>query len=341
MRVTHPKITTGLPVSGLAAAPNAKSATGWRPFSMRDAVSRRNVLRRGAAGWPAKRPGWAVIGLALGGALAFAPPAAHAGDRLLGTWGVSQVEGAAGGGLSPWALIAGNGSRDQIGATAFTTTWRSQGGYTLRVFGAAVGWHDTVEFSAAKWRFGLSDTVPGESIRMDSFGLKWRVWGDALYDQDRWWPQVAVGLQHKKNHDMTVPTALGARRGADSEFYLSASKVWLAGLGGRNALLNLTFRSTRANQFGLLGFGGDREGARGLRAEASAALLLRDDLAVGAEWRDKPDNLSVFREEAAADVFVAWFVNRHLSATLAWLDLGQIANKRGQRGAYLSFQAAF
>ena len=274
-------------------------------------------------------------------AACFAATPVFAGDRLLGTWGVSQVEGAGGGGLSPWALITGSGSRDQIGATAFATTWRSQGDYSLRAFGAAVGLFDSVELSTAQWRFGLSDTAPGESIRMDVYAAKWRFWGDAVHDQHRWWPQLAAGLQHKRNRDMTVPTALGARRGSDTELYLAATKVWLAGLAGRNTLLNLTLRASRANQFGLLGFGGDRGDSRELNAEVSAAVLLRDDVAVGLEWRDKPDTLSVFREQAASDLFVAWFPSRHLSATLAWLNLGNIANKPGQRGTYLSLQAGF
>lgn len=278
---------------------------------------------------------------ALAAACAALPAApALAGERLLATWGVTQAEGAAGGGLTPWALIAGGGSRDEIGATAYATTWRSQGGYRLTAFGAAVGLYDTVELSVARWRFGLSDTVPGESIAMDVFGAKWRVFGDAVYDQDRWAPQLAVGLQAKDNHDMTVPTALGARRGRDIDFYASASKVWLGALAGRNALANLTLRATRANQFGLLGFGGDRGDSRRIEPEGSVALLVRDDLAFGAEWRSKPDLLSVFAEERAVDAFVAWFPSRHVSATLAWLDLGNIANKPSQRGWYLSLQAA-
>lgn len=266
---------------------------------------------------------------------------AHAGDRLLGTWGVSQVEGAAGGGLTPWALVAGSGSRNQVGATAHAMAWHSQGGFSLRSAGAAVGFYDAVELSAAQWRFGLSDTVPGESITMDVIGAKWRVWGDAVHDQDAWWPQVAVGAQHKRNHDMAVPTALGARHANDTDLYVSATKLWLGGLAGRNVLANATLRASRANQFGLLGFGGDQGDSRQLKAEVSTAVLLRDDLAVGLEWRDKPDNLGVFREQPASDLFVAWFPSRHLSATLAWVDLGNITNKPSQRGWYLSVQAAY
>lgn len=269
-------------------------------------------------------------------------PAAHAaGDRLLGTWGVTPVEGGGGGGLSPWAIITGSGSRNQIGGTASITQIRTRGGFTLRTAGVAVGIHDTVELSATRWRFGLSDTVPGQSIDMDVIGLKWRVFGDAVYDQDSWWPQVSIGLQHKRNRDFTVPQALGARRSSDTDFYLSATKVWLAGLAGRNVLGNVTLRLTRANQFGLLGFGGDKRDAYRLQPEASLAVLVRDDVALGAEWRAKPDNLSAFREQDATDLFVAWFPSRHLSSTLAYVDLGNIANKPRQRGWYLSLQAAY
>jgi hypothetical protein len=46
---------------------------------------------------------------------------------------------------------------------------------------------------------------------MDTFGAKLKVFGDAVYDQDEWWPQVAVGLQHKKNTEMAIPFAVGAK----------------------------------------------------------------------------------------------------------------------------------
>lgn len=269
------------------------------------------------------------------------PLSTHAGDRLLGTWGVSQVEGAAGGGLTPWAVIAGPGSRNQIGATAYATAWHSQGGFTLKATGVAVGFYDTVELSAARWRFGLSDTVPGQSIDMDVFGAKWRVCGDLVQDQDTPWPQIALGVQLKNNHDTVVPTALGARRGNDTDFYASATKLWLAGARGWNLLGNLTLRATRANQFGLLGFGGDRGDSRRLHAEASLAVLPRDDLALGTEWRSKPDNLGVFKEERALDVFAAWFINPHVSLTVGVVDLGNVANKASQTGGYLSVQGAF
>jgi hypothetical protein len=266
---------------------------------------------------------------------------ARAGDRLTATAGVGTVEGSGGGGLVPWALIGGYGSRDQVGATAHLTRVRTDGGYTLTTTAAAIGVHDTWEASLAQMRFGLGDTVPGQSVKLNVLGLKWRVLGDAVYDQDRWWPQLSVGAQFKHNEDMAVPTALGARHASGTDLYASATKIWLGGLAGHNALANLTLRSTRANQFGLLGFGGDVRDQAQWVPEFSGAVLLRDDLAVGVEWRRKPDNLSVFREDSAHDVFVAWWPVRNLSLTAAVVHLGNIANKASQRGWYVSAQAIY
>ncbi|MCV2353059.1 DUF3034 family protein [Paucibacter sp. B2R-40] len=266
---------------------------------------------------------------------------AGAGERLLGSSGVSQIEGAAGGGLTPWALIAGGGSRDQIGASAFATRVHTRGGYTLDAAGLALGLYDSVELSLARWHFGLSDTVPGQNLGLDVFGLKWRVMGDAVYDADSWHPQVAIGLQHKRNHDMAIPTLLGAKHGADTEPYVAATKLWLGAAGGYNLLTHLTLRGTRANQMGLLGFGGDRGDALRPQLELSLAVLPRDNVAIGIEWRSKPSLLSAAPETRAMDLFLAWWLSPNVNLTAAYLDLGQIANKTAQRSSYLSLQAQF
>jgi len=266
---------------------------------------------------------------------------AEAGNKLLAASGVSQIEGAAGGGLSPWALIAGGGSRNEIGASAFATRVQTRGGYVLEAGGVALGLYDSLEFSVARWRFGLSDTVPGQSLAMDVFGLKWRVLGDAVFDADSPWPQIALGLQHKRNGRILVPDLLGAKRTSDTEPYISFSKLWLGAAGGFNLLGNLTLRGTRANQMGLLGFGGDRGDALRAQAEASLLVLPLDKLGLGLEWRDKPSLLSAAPETPAWDLFLTWWPCAHINLTLAYLDLGQIADKKAQRSSYLSLQAQF
>ena len=269
------------------------------------------------------------------------PVANAAGNRLLATGGVMQIEGSAGGGIVPWALIAGLGTDAQTGASAYCTDVRPQS-FELRSCGAALGIHDRVELSYANQRFDLDEIIAGESITQNVFGAKVRVFGDAVFDQDRWYPQISVGLQYKKNTDFDfVPALLGARDDADVDIYVAATKVYLAGPFSRTWLLNATLRATRANQLGILGFGGDRKDSRSLNAELSAAVFVSDAFIAGAEYRQKPDNLSSFAEDDYWDLFAAWFPGKRFSITAAYADLGQIAMKTGQHGWYLSMQGSF
>jgi hypothetical protein len=123
--------------------------------------------------------------------------------------------------------------------------------------------------------------------------------------------------------------------------YVSATKLFLA----QGVLVNGTLRATRANQNGLLGFGSVEHPNYQFRPELSVAWLLRRDLAVGAEYRAKPDNLafagSAFREDAWRDVFVAWAPTKHASLTLAYVELGNVVGQKNQRGAYASLQLAY
>lgn len=265
-----------------------------------------------------------------------------AGERLLATGGVMQIEGSAGGGLTPWALIAGYGTREEIGASAFYTHAKTNGGFTMNLAGVAVGFNNRVEISYGHQRFGLSDTVPNEHINMHTLGAKVRLFGDAVYDQDTWVPQVSAGLQVKHNEDFDkVPKALGAESATGVDFYLSATKLYLAAIGGRNVLLNATLQATKANQFGLLGFGGDNRDNYQFQPAVSAAVMLTDNVILGAEYRARPNNLSVFEEDDAKDVFVAWFPTKYLSLTAAYVDLGNIADKDNQHAWYLSGQVSF
>ena len=265
-----------------------------------------------------------------------------AGERLLATGGVMQIEGSAGGGLTPWALIAGYATREQVGASSFYTHARTQGGFEMNLAGVAVGFNNRVEISYSHQRFGLSDTVPGEYVRMHTLGTKVRLFGDAVYDQDSWLPQVAAGIQVKHNVDFDqVPKALGAESATGVDIYLSATKLYLAAIGGRNVLLNATLQATKANQFGLLGFGGDKHDNYQLQPAVSAALMLTDGLLIGTEYRARPNNLNSFKEDDAKDLFIAWFPTKYLALTAAYVDLGNIADKDDQSAWYLSGQLSF
>lgn len=271
------------------------------------------------------------------------PASAIANDgRLLATGGATQFEGSAGGGLVPWAVLSGYGTDAQNGGTAFLTRVDT-GDYSLDATGVAYTFRNRVELSYARQRFGLGElqrrlALPTDRFDADVIGAKVRLGGDLVYTA---MPQVSVGLQHKRQLDFAIPSAVGARDDSGTDVYLAASKLFLAGAFDRHLLVNATLRSTRANQAGLLGFGGDRKAGRSLVLESSVAVLLDPRWAVGVEYRQKPDNLGFAREDDWKDAFVAWFPNKHVAVVAAYADLGSIATLDKQRGAYLSLQASF
>ena len=271
------------------------------------------------------------------------------GGRLLLTGGVSTIEGAGGGGLVPWALIGGYGTRDEVGINAYVTGVDTKD-FTLASYGAAMNVGNRLELSVARQNFNLREVgnvlALGNryTISQTILGAKVRLFGDAVLEQDSVTPQVAVGMQYKINDDEgVVGGALGLDR-KSVDFYASATKIILS----KSLLLNATVRLTKANQFGILGFGGLGGQDQGYKAqfEGSAAYLLTRKLAVGGEYRTKSNRLegalggSSFREEDAWDVFAAYALNRNVSLTVAYARLGQIALRR-QDGAYASLQIGF
>ncbi|MFZ6731128.1 DUF3034 family protein [Undibacterium sp. Ji42W] len=267
--------------------------------------------------------------------------------KLTATGGVSQLEGAGGGGLTPWALITGYGTRDSYGANAHYTQVNTQD-YSLKTYGVAVGIADRVELSLASQEFtGSLAPLNALNIKQDILGLKVKLAGDAVYDQDSWMPQIAVGAMYKRNKGIgglgalgvTNVKQLGAKDDSGIDYYFSATKILLE----QSLLLNGTVRMTKANQMGILGFGGDKKDSYKPMLETSVAYLINRKLAVGAEYRMKPRNLGVDNEKDYYDVFVAWFPSKNVSVTAAYATLGDITifNPKNQRGWYLSLQTAF
>ncbi|MBS7457604.1 DUF3034 family protein [Coralloluteibacterium stylophorae] len=281
----------------------------------------------------------AVCALLLLACIALPAQAAGEQGRLLATGGAMQIEGAAGGGIVPWAVLAGYGTGDQNGGSAFHTRIDT-GDYALRVTGAAWTLRNRVELSLARQRFALPTLqgllgLPNGVFEQDVLGAKLRLAGDLVYGD---LPQFALGIQHKRQRDFDIPRAVGAVDDSGTDIYLSASRLFLGAAAGRNLLLNATVRATRANQTGLLGFGGDRCDAYAAVFEGSAAVLLNPRWAVGVEYRQKPDNLGFAAENDWRDAFVAWFPNKRVAVIAAWAGLGEIATLGGQDGWYLSIQ---
>lgn len=264
------------------------------------------------------------------------------GGKLLLTGGVTSISGAAGGGLTPWAVITGYDTDTQVGANAFYTRVNVQD-YHLDDYGAAIGLFNRVELSFAKQKFNTEDVGAalglghGFTFQQNVIGVKVRLFGDAILDQNTWMPEVSIGIQHKHNEQSAVLHAIGAKDADGNDYYISATKLFLA----QSLLVDATLRFTKANQLGILGFGGDKHDGYQAELEGSVAYLLSRHFVIGAEYRQKPDNLNIAQEDDWYDAFVAWAPNKHISLTLAYANLGNIVIKDHQHGVYASVQVGF
>lgn len=265
----------------------------------------------------------------------------NAGSRQLGTGAVIQVEGSSGSGIVPWATIAGYGESDETDFTA-AYTFLDTDDYEFEAQGVAIGWHNRLEFSLARQSLDLVTLgpaigLPGATLRQDVYGAKVRLAGNLVYTK---MPQIAFGVQYKKNKNFTIPGLVGATDDSSVDYYISASKLFLAKPFGFNGFATVTLRSTEANEIGLLGFGGDLDG-RHINFETSLGLFLNSSWAIGFDFREKNSNLSFASESHWRDVFLAWVPNRHVSVVVAYADIGDVATLSDQKGVYLSINGSF
>ena len=148
-----------------------------------------------------------------------------------------------------------------------------------------MGFYDRFELPMAQQIFDINnlrgkvsaglgaDAIGRNTLDQTIVGAKFRVFGEAVLDAHTWAPRAAVGMQYKKNHDgeFVKGAFTSAKQDHGFDLYAFATKLLLA----QNLLLNGTLRFTKANQFGLLGFGGSKDNSIKPELELSAAYLLR------------------------------------------------------------------
>ena len=269
------------------------------------------------------------------------------------TAGFNDVEGSGGAGLVPLAFITGYGSSDSWGANAHVTQVQLND-FELNTYGVAVGALDRFELSFTHQKFdAVSGALDGLGVEQNVIGVKVKIIGDAVYLQNSWLPQLSAGAQYKDNRGikdaasiglagLASPTQLGASDDSGVDYYVSATKVFL----GQSLVVNATLRYTEANQFGLLGFGGNLKDDPSLEPEIAVGYLFARKLVGGVEYRAKPRNLAADVEDDAWDAFIAWTPTKNISLVAAYVNLGSIlapvtSDTSDQKGTYLSLQVGF
>lgn len=305
--------------------------------------------------------------------LASSPVLADSGSRLIASGGITGFEGTAGGGITPWAFIGGYASKEEVSYST-NIQYLSLSDYSLTTAGASVSLFDRIELSVQLQRLdiasGLTSNVfalltegaitnaNSTTIEQDIIGAKVKVLGDGVFTQNSWIPQISIGAQYKKNRDydsslslpdgttplpgVGVPMLLGATDDSGTDVYLSATKLWLGTPSGYNLLTNLTARYTKANVFGLLGFGSENNDSAKLEWEGSVAVLISPTTAIGTEFRTQTNRLGGLAEEdTVVDAFIAYFPNKSISITAAYVDLGNLPLQESSSGFYLTVNSTF
>jgi hypothetical protein len=146
-------------------------------------------------------------------------------------------------------------------------------------------------------------------------------------------PAITAGVHYKYNNNIDeinrdlgdALETVGYNDNDGLDFTLTASKT-ITSLP-RPVMFSVGARASRASQFGLMGFGDDYM----VSFEGNVDVLVTDKLAIGAEFRDKPDVMGrikdlVAEDDAWWDVHAAYFLSPKSSIYAVAGDAGGVAN---------------
>lgn len=167
---------------------------------------------------------------------------------------------------------------------------------------------------------------------MHHFNARLNLLQEGEWDQ-AWLPAVTVGVHYKYNEDIHdidrrlggALKGIGVNDNDGLDFTLTATKP--VGVLGRSVLVSAGTRVSRAAQLGLLGFTNNYH----LTFEGSALMLLTDKIAVGAEYRQKADDLEripgvIENEDSWWDVHAAYIINDHMNIYATIGNAGAVLN---------------
>ncbi len=284
------------------------------------------------------------------------------------------IEGEGGGAIVPWAYVSNPSTDGGIGKPAVSLwTWVSDS-YTINFWPVAVTVGDRLEFGFAYQNLDIStlksdlrnDSTPvlGAVNRLDTkLDNLQMITAHAKYQfvkESASLPAMAISVSYKKALDVdelddnltdNVRNALGAglpkvlkTMGVDDddgfEVNLMATKLWKTKIP---LLTAVNLRYTQANQLGFLGFSDDWS----LNPEVTLAILPAANVAVGVEFRYKPDALKSvndylningvasqstlndysFKEDHFVDFFVAYLPTPNLTIAAGVANIGNVVHR--------------
>jgi len=288
---------------------------------------------------------------------AFAEDEAEAGDGP--PLPLHTIEGVGGIVLTPMAYLVNPGPPGTvIGKPAVAAHWALLGGKDLEAITFTWTLWRRLELGYAFNRLGLDDfgddvrAATGLDIRTNDillhhFNARLNVIEENAGDMG-WVPAVTLGAHYKYNNDvheinrrlMDTLNALGYDDNDGVDFTLTATKA-LAFLP-RPVFFSAGARCSRAAHLGFLGFTNDYF----VTLEGSALMLVTDRLAVGAEYRQKPDDLVAVpgllaNEDSWWDVHAAYILSNNAVVYATVGGLGKLLNHSDETLYGLVFKYEF
>ena len=186
-----------------------------------------------------------------------------------------------------------------------------------------------------------------DSVYMHNFNARLQLLKEGDFKKS-WMPALTLGLHYKKNEDTDIIdsrlggafTSIGIEDNDGVDVTLFASKM-IKSLP-RPLMLNAGVRSTKAAQMGLLGFTGERETV----FEGNFGVLALDNLVIGGEYRQKPDEYDeitglIAEEDDWWDGYITYIANDHLTMSVAYIHFEDLLNHEANSAWGIKFKWEF
>lgn len=228
-----------------------------------------------------------------------------------------------------------------MGFATFTETIgdRLELGYGLN----ALSLNDLPDLVNSNTGMNIDDDV----VYLHNFNARLALLKEGDFGQS-WVPAVTFGVHYKYNDTINdidtnlngTMTAIGIEDNDGIDYTLYASKM-LTFLP-RPVLVNVGVRNSEAAHIGLLGFTGDRE----FLVEGNVVLFVTDNFALGAEYRQKPDNYSEIDGLIAAEddwwsVVAAYVFNENTTISGGYFNLGDVLDEEDSNAFAIKLKYEF
>lgn len=189
--------------------------------------------------------------------------------------------------------------------------------------------------------------IEDDLVYLHNFNARFALIKEGDFGQ-KWLPAITAGVHYKYNDTIDeidsnlngTMTSIGIEDNDGIDYTLYASKMFTS--LPKPVLVNVGLRNSSAAHTGLLGFSDDRE----FLVEGNVVMFLTDKFALGAEYRQKPDNYQEIDGLIAAEddwwsVVAAYVVNDSMTVSGGYFNMGDVLDEEDTDAFALKFKWEF